>query len=114
MKFTSREIDLLIDLSEGFSGSDIHEVCLRLHRRRITKQQVPKLRDAFEVLQNLSIGEGEERRFVSLLRGQNEQAISVQLRDRNAKLYSHAAVADLLGVSKATAYRLATGEAHDA
>ncbi|MEX2170728.1 MAG: AAA family ATPase [Pirellulales bacterium] len=113
LKFTSREIDLLIDLSDGFSGSDIHEVCLRLHRRRITKQQVPTLRDAFEVLQNLSIGEGEERRFLSLLRGKNQHSISVQLRDRNAKLYSHAAVADLLGVSKATAYRLATGEMHD-
>jgi SpoVK/Ycf46/Vps4 family AAA+-type ATPase len=114
LKFTSREMELLVDLSEGFSGSDIHEVCLRLHRRQITKQQVPKLRDAFEVLRNLSIGEGEERRFLALLRGKDEQAVSAQLRDRNQKLYSHAAIAELLGVSKATAYRLTKGEMRDA
>jgi SpoVK/Ycf46/Vps4 family AAA+-type ATPase len=105
LDFTSREIDLVVDLSEGFTGSDIHEVCLRLHRRRITKTQPPKLKDAFEVLRNLSVGEGEERRFLSRLLGSNEHAISVVLRKRNAKLYSHAAIADLLGVSKATAYR---------
>ena len=34
LQFTEREIDLLVDLSEGFSGSDIHEVCVRLHRRQ--------------------------------------------------------------------------------
>jgi SpoVK/Ycf46/Vps4 family AAA+-type ATPase len=109
LQFSAREIELLVDLSEGFSGSDIHEVCVRLERRRITKQQSPEMKDAFQVLQNMGIGEGEGRRFLSLLRGKDEHAISTMLRDRNAKLYSHAALADLFGVSKATAHRWAKG-----
>jgi hypothetical protein len=71
----------------------------------MTKKQATNLRDAFEILQNLGIGEGENRRFLSQLRGKDEHTISANLRNRNAKLYSHAAIADLLGVSKATAYR---------
>lgn len=109
LEFTDREIALLVDLSEGFSGSDIREVYVRLHRRQLTKQQHPGLKDAFQVLQNVGIGEGEDRRFLSHLRGKDVQTIATLLRDRNAKLYSHAALADLLGVSKATAHRWATG-----
>ncbi len=109
LQFTAREIELLVDLSEGFTGSDIHEVCVRLHRRRITRKEFPELKDAFQVLQNMGIGEGEDRRFLSLLRGKDEHAVATRLRDRNAKLYSHAALADLLGVSKATAHRWAKG-----
>ncbi len=71
LQFTPRELELLVDLSEGFSGSDIREVCVRLRRRRITKQQFPEMKDAFQVLQNIGIGEGEGRRFLSLLRGKD-------------------------------------------
>jgi len=109
LQFMAREIELLVDLSEGFSGSDIHEVCVRLRRRRITSKQMPTLKDAFQILQNLSTGEGEERRFLSRLRGLDDHAISVLLRERNTKLYSHSAIADLLGVSKATAQRRGKG-----
>lgn len=109
LRFTPREIEMLVDLSEGFSGSDIREVCLRLHRRRAAAQKSPKLKDAFQVLQNMAIGEGEARRFLAQLRGKDEQTIAIALRERNAKLYSHSAVADLLGVSKATAHRRTKG-----
>ena len=109
LQFTAREIELLVDLSEGFSGSDINEVCVRLHRRRITRKEFPSLKDSFQVLQNLGIGEGEDRRFLSILRGKDKHAISTMLRERNAKLYSHSALADLFGVSKATAHRWAKG-----
>jgi len=109
LQFTTREIELLVDLSEGFSGSDIREVCLRLHRRRTTTQKQPEMKDAFQVLQNMAIGEGEERRFLACLRGKDEQTIAIVLRERNAKLYSHSALADLLGISKATAHRRAKG-----
>ena len=105
LDFTEREIALLVDLSEGFTGSDIREVYVRLRRRQLTKQQHPGLKDAFQVLQNMGIGEGEDRRFLSLLRSKDVQGIAASLRKRNAKLYSHAALADLLGVSKATAHR---------
>jgi hypothetical protein len=114
MEFTPREIELLTDLSEGFSGSDIQEVCLRLHRRRTTTNKNPALNEAFQVLQNIGIGEGEDRRFLSQLRGKDEHAIAAALRERASKLYSHSALADLLGVSKATAHRWATGVKTDA
>ena len=113
-EFTRREIVLLVDLSEGFTGSDIHEVCVRLRRRQLAKQQHPELKDTFRILQNMGIGEGEDRRFLSLLRGKDEQAVIALLRDRNSKLYSHAALADLLGVSKATAHRWAKGWSKEA
>lgn len=108
--FDRREIGLLVDLSEGFSGSDIQEVCRRLRRRRITTGQESTLRDAFQVLQNIGIGEGENRRFISLLRGKQFEQIAHSLRDRNAKIYSHATLARLFGVSKATSQRWANKE----
>jgi ATP-dependent 26S proteasome regulatory subunit len=113
LQFTPRDMELLVDLSEGFSGSDIQEVCLRLQRRLITTEKNPALNEAFQVLQNMAIGEGEDRRFSSRLRGKDEHAIATVLRDRSAKLYSHSAIADLLGVSKATAHRWATGVKSD-
>lgn len=107
LHFSLRDTELLVDLSEGFTGSDINEVCVRLQRRRLTKQQFPLLKDAWEVLRNMSIGEGESRRFLSALKGKDEHEISTVLRERNKKLYSHAAIAHLFGVSKATAHRRA-------
>ena len=105
-KFTDRDTEILVDLSEGFSGSDIFEVARRLRRRSITTQLKPGLSEAFQILQNLGMGEGEERRFVSALRGKDANAISVSLHERNDKLYSSAAIAELLSVSKSTAYRM--------
>jgi len=109
LRFSRRDIALLVDLSEGFSGSDIQEVCLRLHRRRITTKKHPALNQAFQVLQNLGIGEGEERRFLSQVRGKDEHAIAAVLRTRNSKLYSYSAIGELFGVSKATSHRWTTG-----
>lgn len=107
LQFSQREMELIVDLSEGFSGSDIQDVCLRLHRRQITNERPPNLKDAFQVLQNIAIGGGKERRFLARLQGNDEHTIATVLRERSAKLYSHAALADLFGVSKATAYRWA-------
>lgn len=107
LEFSAREIELLVDLSEGFSGSDIQEVCVRLNRRRITAKIHPDLHDAFTTLRNLGIGEGKGRRFLSQIKDQDHRAIAAALRERSSKLYSHAALAALLGVSKATAYRWA-------
>lgn len=111
ISFGERELALLVDLSEGFTGSDIHEVCLRLKRREVTTHKAPQIADAFQVLRNLGIGSAEEQRFLAALRAQDQAGLAQALRLRNAKLYSHAALAGLLGVSKATAYRLTRKEA---
>lgn len=105
LEFSSKEIALLVDLSEGFSGSDVHEVCLRLQRRQITRKVHPTLHDAFLALQNVAVGEAEGRKFITRLKNQSRSEVAFTLRERNSKRYSHAVVAGLLGVSKATAYR---------
>lgn len=105
LEFTPREIGILVDLSDGCSGSDIHEVCLRLQRRRITRKENPTLHDAFLALQNVAIGEGESRKFINKLKNQDRISLATSLRNRDPKRYSHAVVASLLGISKATAYR---------
>jgi SpoVK/Ycf46/Vps4 family AAA+-type ATPase len=105
LNFTTKEIELLIDLSEGFSGSDIQEVCMRLRRKQIINKAHPDFKEAFYALKNISLGEGEDRKFLSKLQNKNEQEIAQILRKRNAKLYSLASVAELFGISKATAHR---------
>ena len=107
IELTTHDVEMLVDLSDGFSGSDIQEVCLRLHRRRITRREEATVGQAFEVLQNLSLGEGEERRFLSAFKAADRHSIALKLRERNPKLYSHAGIAQRLGVSKATAHRWA-------
>jgi hypothetical protein len=112
LDFAGKDIDLLSDLSDGFSGSDIQEACLRLHRRRVTLHEQPDLKDAVEALRGVAIGEGEGRRFLAGLKTNAAPELAAALRERNAKLYSHAALGRLLGVSKATAYRWTQEEAH--
>ena len=109
--FADRDLALLVDLSDGFSGSDIHDVCLRLKRREVTTRKTPSVADAFQVLRNLAVGTANERRFMTALGAQDQAGLAQALRLRNAKLYSHAALAELLGISKATAYRLTQKEA---
>lgn len=108
--FGSRGLSLLVDLSEGFSGSDIEEVCRRLNRRHIVTGDKPELKEALHILENMSIGEGQDRRFLSALRDKDARATAKALQARSRKLYSHSAVASLLGVSKATACRWAREE----
>lgn len=102
-----RFIELLTDLSEGFSGGDIQEVSARLKRKKIAANLDPQLHDAFLALAQLAGGEGERSRFMAKVRNIGPEETSTLLRSKDSKLYSHANVAALLGVSKATAYRWA-------
>lgn len=114
LNLSSRDLSLLADLSEGFSGSDIQEAALRLHRRRITSQTNPDMHTAFRALQNLAVSEGEEakERFLARIASGSNEEIAHALRARNEQLYSHAAIARLLGLSKTTAYRLISEGEH--
>ncbi|MCC6653489.1 MAG: AAA family ATPase [Candidatus Eisenbacteria bacterium] len=108
--FGPKALEVLVDLSEGFSGSDIEETCLRLRRLEVTARRAATLHDAFHVLQNLALGEGETRRVLSAAKGKDLGDVAALLRTRNEKLYSHAILAQLFGVSKATAFRLSRHE----
>jgi hypothetical protein len=105
LSFSNREIDLLVNLSEGFSGSDIQDVCVRLHRRKVVTREQPVLHDAFQALQNLSAGEGKERRFLAELKDCEPQEIATILRTRDPNRFSYGAISQLLGKSKQTAIR---------
>jgi SpoVK/Ycf46/Vps4 family AAA+-type ATPase len=106
LAFGRRLAAILVDLSEGLSGSDIQDACLRLRRRHTASGVPPTLKDAFQVLQNMSIGEGGSRRFLTQLQGKELPEVAAILRAREEKLYSISSIAQMLGVSKATAHRL--------
>jgi DNA replication protein DnaC len=110
IELTSRDLVVLADLSEGFSGSDIRETCARLKRRLFASGKQLEMKDAFMVLQNLSIAGSEERCFASSLTNKDSIEIIRLLRERDQKLYSLAMLAELLGSSKATIHRLAKKE----
>ncbi|MBI3568140.1 MAG: ATP-binding protein [Gemmatimonadetes bacterium] len=116
LRFSPREVALLADVSEGFSGSDIQEAANRLHRQRVTTKKEPEVSAAFRALQSLSTGDSESaRRFLGKVANSPLDVTARALRDRDPRLYSHAAIARLLGVSKTTAFRLTSSEtkSHD-
>lgn len=111
VEFSTRNLEALADLSEGFSGSDIREACTRLRRRAFAEKRKSLLiSDAFPVLLNFALnGEGNPR-FAATLSGKDTSEIVHALRERDQKIYTLSTIADLLGVSKATVHRLTKQE----
>ena len=105
--FSKADMNALVDLSEGLSGSDIQEISTRIKRRQKTLDVPVSLHDLFPVLRNLGIGGQESSSFISSLTQANDTELVSALRIRNPKLYSYALLSRLLNVSKATAHRLA-------
>jgi ATP-dependent 26S proteasome regulatory subunit len=110
ISFSEKDTQIIIDLTSGFSGSDMNEAVTRMQRLRITQRRDPDLHDVFRALENVALGEGAERRFLASLKGKTPAAISKTLRLRDPHLYSLSRIGDLLGVSKATAQRLSAKE----
>jgi len=107
IKWTEKNYFILADLSDGFSGGDIKEVCLRMKRQLILTKKNPSLKDAFVGLLRLSSGDGAEGRFLFALKDEGQCSIAYKLREKNQKLYSNSTLALLLGVSRATVHRWA-------
>lgn len=104
VKMSDHEVEILSDLSEGFSGADIREVCLRLRRQAIVAKSVPALKDAFIGLKRLTSGDAKNGKFILEL-GDDDVEVAKKLKQRNSKLYSSSSLAALLDTSKATANR---------
>jgi SpoVK/Ycf46/Vps4 family AAA+-type ATPase len=104
LEFNDREVNILVDLSEGFSGSDIREVCQRMKRRLMLTSKMPDLNAAFQIIQNIGIGESENK-FITTLRNKTMDENILALRNRNDKIYSHSSIAQLFKISKTTAFR---------
>ncbi len=108
MAFLPREIEVLADLSAGLSGSDIREGCARLKRRALTSgDKSAHLKDAFAIVQNLALTGEDGQRFAATLSDKDLPAVVEALRTRDARLYSLAVIAELVGLSKATVHRVA-------
>jgi SpoVK/Ycf46/Vps4 family AAA+-type ATPase len=107
-----KDLAVLVDLSDGFTGADIHEASMRLRRKLITSKTDATLADALEALRNLAVGEGDSnQRPLGKLRDYSPQQVAAVLRARNERLYSAEVLGRLLRVSKATAHRWATAKA---
>lgn len=112
LSFSERELTLLADLSEGFTGSDIREASARLRRRQMASGQPPSLKEIFPILLNLAL-DHQGTRFASQLQGKDANALVHLLRARDDRLYSLAVLAELLGLSKATVHRMTKTEGED-
>lgn len=102
--WSEHDLDVFTDLSEHFTGAEIREVCLRLRRQSIVHGTIPSAKEVFTGLRRIAAADSVPARFMSVP-ATDSNRLAVLLRERNAKLYSHAVVAGLLGVSKATAFR---------
>lgn len=103
--FNSHDIDILVDLSENFSGADIREVCLRIRRQAIVENRKPEVRDAFVGLLRMSEGGKLQQKFALELIGKDDCEQAKLLKRRNSKLYSASNLAVLFDVSRAKAHR---------
>lgn len=112
VSFSERELTLLADLSEGFTGSDIREASARLRRRQMASGQPQSLKEIFPILLNLAL-DHQGTRFASQLQGKDANALVHLLRARDDRLYSLAVLAELLGLSKATVHRMTKTEEED-
>jgi SpoVK/Ycf46/Vps4 family AAA+-type ATPase len=112
LSFSERDLTVLADLSEGFTGSDIRETSARLRRRQMASGQPESLKDIFPILLNLAL-DHQGTRFASQLQGKDANALVHLLRARDDRLYSLAVLAELLGLSKATVHRMTKTEGED-
>ncbi len=113
LRHSIRDFAVLADLSDGFSGSDIREASLRLRRQEIALAKPARLQDAFRALRQLAVGDPNSSGFLSHLSGVDIRMLATLLRARNPNLYSYGMIARLLGVSKATAFRMTAREEED-
>ena len=106
IEFPTRELTVLADLSEGYSGSDIREACVRLKRRHYSTREPLLLSHVFSILQNLAAAGAFSTRYLSEFDNADYSLIVRTLRKRDERLYSHSILAGLLGVSKSTVQRI--------
>jgi SpoVK/Ycf46/Vps4 family AAA+-type ATPase len=103
--WSKKDVRVLSDLSEGFSGAEIREICFQLRRKRMMQKITPSLRDVFLSLLHLADSRKDRDRFLTTLIADDGPTIIGKLKERNSKLYSHAELAALIGKSKATTSR---------
>jgi len=105
LDLSKREKALIVDLSEGMTGSDVFECCARLYRYARSLDEDIHFAKVFSTLQNLALGNSNSKKIANTIYGLEPEEAAVVLRNRNEKLYSYAMLALLFDVSKATIQR---------
>jgi hypothetical protein len=101
---SDHEFAAFTDLSDGLTGADIREACLRARRSSLVSGQALDAASLFETL--LRVGSASpDKTIVGQLATVAPHEIATTLKRRNSKVYSHSTIASLLGTSKATAFR---------
>lgn len=103
--WSDKQIDVLVDISEGCSGAVIENICNRLRQRLITQKAPPTLKAAWQQLQ----ASGKPKLMMDDFNLSDPGAIYRFLHQRNP-LYTIVTVSDLLGISKATMSRFIAKE----
>lgn len=101
--WTTKEIDVLSDLSEGFSSSDIKTTCNQVLRRWITQGEQWSLKTTVQTLLRLSQNNCSKFRISDL---DNAKELHKKLQAHNPKLYTQQIVGELTGVSRSTLSRM--------
>jgi Holliday junction resolvasome RuvABC ATP-dependent DNA helicase subunit len=104
LNWADKEIDVLADLSEGYSCSAIKETSERLLQRWYTQQEARTMRAAVETL-NRHRRSGTYAPSVRLEALGEAKTAFEALHTRNGRLYTQEVVSALLGVSRATLTR---------
>lgn len=106
MGWSRKQLLVLADLSEGFSGGAIELAANRLRQRVITSGNAPTLRDALLTIFSLARGETSTIHGMTPAVLDEPHKLARILRSRNRNLYSLAVIAEIAGVSRATMSRL--------
>ena len=104
--WSKKQLLVLADLSEGFSGGAIELAANRLRQRAITNGNAPTLRDALLTLFSLARGEASAIPRLTPAMFDQPSRIARLLRSRDKHLYSLSVIGEIAGVSKATMSRL--------
>jgi SpoVK/Ycf46/Vps4 family AAA+-type ATPase len=99
------EYAALADLSEGLTGADIREACLRARRSSMVNGVPLDASSVFAALLRFATAGGPDSGALAELSALPPNEIATTLKRRNPKLYSNSTIAALLATSKATAFR---------
>ena len=105
LDWSSKELKVLADLSEGFSVAAIEGAANRVKQQMITRQTTPNLNAAVTALSSFVRGESSAKTVLSSIRLDEPHALAKHLQKRNPQIYSLSVVGEITGLSKATMSR---------
>jgi hypothetical protein len=108
--WSTKELQVLADLSEGFPGSAIDSASTRLKQRLVTQREKPSLQRALIALSQLPHGNSGEAALLTSSLLKNTAKLQRFLRGRDPSLYSLSMIGEIAGISKATMSRRAQKE----